>query len=233
AYDDPVALLRAEGKARNPWAQRVIAEKLGSGAHRVLDLGCGAGFLTNYLATQGHEVTGLDLSESSLAVARAHDGTQRVSYVQGDICRAPFPDASFDVVCAMDVLEHIEDPRAMIRGAARLLRPGGLFFFHTFNRNPISGVVVIKGVEWLVKNTPPHMHVYRLFIKPRELAYYCRSVGLDVAQWVGTRPRLKPSLLKAIFTGVVPQNFEFKLMPARHAGSLSLLMGYSGYAVKK
>ena len=221
ADDDPVALLRAESKLRNPWVAGKLAE-LGPGPHEILDIGCGGGFLTNYLASLGHTVTGLDESEEALVVARSRDQTNRVSYLTGDALRLPFEDGSFDVVCAMDFLEHVEDPALAVREASRVLRPGGMFFFHTFNRNPLAWLVIIKGVEWFVKNTPDHMHILELFIKPRELSKMCLDAGLEEPHFVGTRPRVGAAFWKMLWTRVVPRDFEFTFTP-------STLLAFSGF----
>jgi 2-polyprenyl-6-hydroxyphenyl methylase/3-demethylubiquinone-9 3-methyltransferase len=225
AQDDPVALLRAEARFRNPWVSRKIEARHGSRSCSVLDIGCGGGFLSNHLAALGHRVTGLDEAEDSLQVAAAHDWTKTASYVRGDALHLPFGDGAFDVVCAMDFLEHVEEPDRAIAEAARVLAPGGLFFFHTFNRNLLSWLVVIKGVEWFVKNTPPDMHVLRLFVKPRELEASCERHGLRVTEWIGSRPRLGKAFLELLRTHVVPKDFEFTSSP-------STLLGYSGVARK-
>lgn len=229
AYDDPVALLRAESQLHGPWIiDRITREKLvieGKTA-KVLDVGCGGGFKANYLAQKGFAVTGIDLSAESLAVAKKHDKTGTVKYIEANAAKLPFEDASFDVVIAMDFLEHVEDPGMIIHEMARVLKPGGVFFFHTFNRNWIAGFVVIKLVEWIVKNTPPHMHVLRLFIKPQELKADCVAAGLSVKEMLGVQPNIFSwSVVKALFTGVVPRNFSFKFVS-------STLTAYSGYAVK-
>ncbi|HEY2370840.1 MAG TPA: hypothetical protein VGH87_30815, partial [Polyangiaceae bacterium] len=109
--------------------------------------------------------------------------------------------------------------------AARVLRPGGLFFFHTFNRNFLSWLVVIKGVEWFVQNTPRDMHVLRLFVKPSELAAMCNAQSLDVVELVGSRPRMSSAFFEMLATGIVPPSFEF-------AFTRNLWMGYSGMAMK-
>ena len=100
----------------------------------------------------------------------------------------------------MDFLEHVEEPELAIREAARLVAPGGLFIFHTFNRNWLAWLVVIKGVEWFVRNTPPHMHVLRLFIKPEELVSMCARSGLAVDSVHGMAPVVFSAAFWKLFT---------------------------------
>jgi 2-polyprenyl-6-hydroxyphenyl methylase/3-demethylubiquinone-9 3-methyltransferase len=223
ANDDPVALLRAESRLRNPWIASQLRERFGSHA-RVLDIGCGAGFLSNALARDGFEVVGLDASETSLAVARRHDETNRVRYDAGDALSLPYPAASFDAVSAMDFLEHVEDPGAVIAEAARVLRPRGMLFFHTFDRNPFAWLIVIKGVEWFVKNTPPNMHLLRLFVKPGELRTMCAAHGLIVVEIHGSVPVVcSKAFLRMVTTGIVAPDFRFKF-------TNSTRLGYTGFA---
>ena len=223
AKDDPVALLRAEARHRNPWVAEQIASVFGARACSVLDLGCGAGFLANFLAERGHHVVGVDESDESLAEAQRHDRTRSVDYQHGDALAVPYVDDTFEVVCAMDFLEHVEEPERAIAEAARVLAPGGLFFFHTFNRNWLSWLVVIKGVEWFVRNTPEDMHLLRLFLKPEEVAAMCREHGLEPIQILGSRPRFNLPLWKMLVTGRVSDDFEFMFTP-------STRLGYTGYA---
>ncbi|MDP2306314.1 MAG: bifunctional 2-polyprenyl-6-hydroxyphenol methylase/3-demethylubiquinol 3-O-methyltransferase UbiG [Pseudomonadota bacterium] len=225
AQDDPVALLRAESTLRNPWVAETITHMLGPQSCSVLDVGCGAGFLANALSARGHRVKGVDASNESLAVAARHDPTGRVEYVHGDAAALPAPDGSFDVVCAMDFLEHVEDPAGVIAEAARVLRPAGLFFFHTFDRTLLSWLVVIRGVEWIVRNTPRDMHVLRLFIRPAELAAMCRASSLEPLELRGVRPRFDRAALALLRTGVVPRDFRFVF-------TKSTRLGYSGVARK-
>ncbi|MCS7078553.1 MAG: bifunctional 2-polyprenyl-6-hydroxyphenol methylase/3-demethylubiquinol 3-O-methyltransferase UbiG [Chloracidobacterium sp.] len=219
AQDDPVALLRAEGQLRNPWIAAEIAAHCGEGV-AVLDIGCGGGFLSNELARAGFVVTGLDQSAASLAVARDHDETGSVRYEVGDARALPYPDRAFSAVCAMDFLEHVEDPAAVIREAARVLRPGGLFFASTFNRNWLSWLMVVKGVEWFVRNTPPRMHLLRLFITPAEMKRYCMAAGLGNVSFRGIRPRFTRAFWRMLRTRVVPPDFAFTFTSALTTGYL-------------
>jgi len=221
AQDTPIALLRAEARHRNPW----IAEQLGPEPRAVLDLGCGAGFLANDLAARGHRVTGLDTTPENLAVARLHDRTGSVSYELGDACALPHADATFDVVCAMDLLEHVEDPARLIGEAGRVLKPDGLFFFHTFNRTWQAHLIVIKGVELFVKNTPKDLHVIRLFLRPEEVARMCRRHDLEPGVLRGSRPRFRWPLWRMLATGKVGDDFEFTF-------TRSTKLGYTGCARK-
>ncbi|HMG53685.1 MAG TPA: bifunctional 2-polyprenyl-6-hydroxyphenol methylase/3-demethylubiquinol 3-O-methyltransferase UbiG [Kofleriaceae bacterium] len=222
AHDDPVALLRAESRHRNPWIAETIAA-IGAGPHAVLDVGCGAGYLANYLAERGHRVTGLDTSAEALAVARRHDRTHRVEYTVGDACALPFVDARFDAVCAMDLIEHVQDADRLVAEAARVLRPGGLLFFHTFNRTWQAHLIVIKGVEWFVANTPRNLHVIELFRSPEEISAMCRRVGLEPAEIRGSRPRLGWPLWRMLATGEVGDDLAFRF-------TRSTKLGYTGYA---
>ena len=226
ADDDPVALLRAESRLRNPWLTERLRAHSG-GAAQVLDIGCGGGFLSNHLAGEGFDVTGVDASQASLDVAVRHDLSGKVRYLLGDALALPFADGSFDAVCALDFLEHVEDPARVVAEAARVLKPGGLFFFHTFNRNPLAWLVVIKGVEWFVKNTPRHMHVLRLFIKPRELERLCRAQGLHFTELHGSAPVVFSwAFWRMLLTRSVPPNFRFQFTP-------STALSYTGYAERR
>jgi 2-polyprenyl-6-hydroxyphenyl methylase / 3-demethylubiquinone-9 3-methyltransferase len=225
AEDDPVALLRAESRLRNPWVAERIAHELGPGSRRVLDVGCGAGFLANDLARRGHQVTGLDAAEDSLAVAARHDPTHSVAYRHGDALALPYAAAHFDLVCAMDFFEHVEEPERCLAEMARVLVPGGLLFFHTFNRSWLSYLVVIKGVEWFVRNVPEDMHVLRLFLKPAELSAMCRAHGLEPVEILGSRPRLDRAAWRALRTGCIGDDFSFTFTRATP-------LGYTGYARK-
>lgn len=221
AEDDPVALLRQEGDFRADW----VLEVLGANPREVLDIGCGAGFLLKRLLDGGHRATGLDASAASLGVA-ARWTQGRARLVEGDAYRLPFPDASFDVVTAMDFLEHVSEPERVVAEAARVLRPGGIFFYHTFNRNPLAHLIVIKGVEWFVANTPKDLHVIELFIKPRELHAWLRAHGLEKQAERGLRPViLQKAFWRMLWTGRVGKDFRF-------TWDKGTLLGYTGWARK-
>ena len=220
ADDDPIALLRAENKVKTPWIlERVKPQS------KILDVGCGAGFLTNQLALAGHKVCGMDLSGESLAVAAKYDETRSVEYKIGDAYAIPAANETFDVVCALDFLEHVEDPARAIREFSRVLKPGGQFFFHTFNRSPLSWLVIIKAVEWLIPKTPKNMHVLHLFIKPSELTEYAKRAGLEVSEMTGLKPVISSIPLRRILSGRVPPEMRFEL-------TKSLALSYMGVAQK-
>ncbi|MBC7977120.1 MAG: 3-demethylubiquinone-9 3-O-methyltransferase [Myxococcales bacterium] len=223
AEDTPIALLRAESRHRNPWIAAEIDRAFGGASCRVLDLGCGAGFLSNYLAMRGHDVTGIDTTPENLTVARANDASRSARYELGDACALPYAAGSFDVVCAMDLLEHVEDPGQLIAEASRVLAPGGMFVFHTFNRTWQAQLIVIKGVAWFVKNAPDDMHVLRLFLMPDEVQVMCGAHGFEPAVIRGSRPRFGWPLWRMLLTGRVGDDFAFT-----HTRSTKL--GYTGIA---
>lgn len=221
ASDHPIALLRAENAVRIPWIISQIGKE-----KKVLDIGCGAGMLTNALAKEGHAVYGIDLSEKSLEVAKKYDESRLVIYETANAYALPFPDEEFDVVCAMDVLEHVENPALLISEASRVLKKGGLFFFHTFNRNFLSYLLIIKGVEWFVPNVPKNMHVYPLFIKPKEMQEMCQAQDLEIIDLKGFVPNiLSKPFWKMALTKKIPPNISFRF-------SKSLRTGYCGSAKK-
>ncbi len=220
ADDDPVALLRAENKVKTPWILERITE-----SSKILDVGCGAGFLTNELAQAKHDVTGVDLSGDSLEVAKRFDKTRSVKYQIADAYNLPFEDGSFDVVCALDFLEHVEDPARAIAEFSRVLKPGGQFFFHTFSRNPLSWFVIIKLVEWLIPKTAKNMHVLKLFIKPKELEAYCSKASMKVEEMTGIKPVFSSIPITKLFSGRVPPQMRFEL-------TRSLALSYMGMAAK-
>jgi len=154
----------------------------------VLDVGCGGGILAEAMAKQGAEVLGIDLATKSLKVAQLHaleSGLANVAYreVAVEALAAERP-ASFDVVTCMEMLEHVPDPASVVKACAELVKPGGWVFFSTLNRNPKSFLFAIVGAEYVLNLLPRGTHEFAKFIKPSELASYCREAGLDLQ---GTR----------------------------------------------
>jgi 2-polyprenyl-6-hydroxyphenyl methylase/3-demethylubiquinone-9 3-methyltransferase len=155
---------------------------------RVLDVGCGGGILSDSMARKGADVLGIDLASKALKVAQLHAleaQTPHVAYreVPVETLAAEQP-AAFDVVTCMEMLEHVPDPASVVRACSQLVKPGGWVFFSTINRNPKSFLFAIVGAEHVLKLLPKGTHEYAKFIRPSELAQFCRDAGLNV---VGTR----------------------------------------------
>jgi 2-polyprenyl-6-hydroxyphenyl methylase/3-demethylubiquinone-9 3-methyltransferase len=125
----------------------------------------------------------------------------------------------------MDFLEHVDNPQRVIAEIGRVLTPAGLFLFHTFNRNRLAWLVVIKGVEWFVRNTPEDMHVLHLFLKPSEIWSMCQTHDMTPMTLVGSRPKIDSAFFRMLRTGIVPDDFSFK-----HTGST--LIAFTGAARK-
>lgn len=224
--DDPIALLRAESLLKNPWVQETIVGQLDASPKEILDIGCGAGFLSNFLAKQGHSVHGIDMSVESLEVAKKYDETKSAVYKTANAYELPFPDESFDVVCAMDFLEHVEEPDRVIKEASRVLRPGGVFFFHTFSKNILAYFVIIKLVEWFLPKTPKNLHILRLFISPKQLDKMCLLANIKTTEMLGIRPRIeKLSFWKSLLKREVHPEFRFTF-------TKSTLLSYIGHGKK-
>ena len=151
----------------------------------VLDVGCGGGILSESMAKHGAaEVTGIDMAEKSLKIAKLHaleENVGNISYrhIRVEELAAEMPH-SFDVVTCMELLEHVPDPAAIIAACAQLVKPDGMVFFSTINRNPKSYAHAIVGAEYLLGLVPRGTHDWQKFITPAELARMCRQAGLDV-----------------------------------------------------
>jgi 2-polyprenyl-6-hydroxyphenyl methylase/3-demethylubiquinone-9 3-methyltransferase len=172
----------------NPLRLRWIDERAGLAGKRVLDVGCGGGILSESMAALGAEVTGIDLSDKALKVARLHllESRRQVTYrlVSVEALAGEQP-GGYDVVTCMEVLEHVPDPESQVNACAQLLKPGGHAFFATINRNAKSFLLAIVGAEYVLRLLPRGTHRYDKLIKPSELAAMCRRAALDVAGLVG------------------------------------------------
>ncbi len=168
----------------NPLRLGFIDQHAQLSGKRVLDVGCGGGILAESMVQRGAEVTGIDLGEKALKVARLHslESGVKVDYrlVAVEALAAEEPE-SFDVVTCMEMLEHVPDPAAVISACSRLVKPGGHVFFSTINRNPKAYLLAVVGAEYVLNMLPKGTHEYEKFIKPSELSAYVRRSGLTVA----------------------------------------------------
>jgi len=152
---------------------------------KVVDVGCGGGILADSMARRGADVLGIDLATKALKVAQLHAieaGTPRVEYreIAAEALAEEAPER-FDVVTCMELLEHVPDPASVVAACARLARPGGSVFFSTINRNAKAFAFAIVGAEHILKLLPKGTHEYAKFLRPSELAAWCRAAALDLA----------------------------------------------------
>ena len=153
-----------------------------------LDVGCGGGILAEAMARCGARVAGIDLAEKPLRVAQLHLLESRLE-VRYELATAEdyavAHAGAFDVVTCMEMLEHVPDPASAVAACARLLRPGGRAFFSTINRNPKAYLFAVIGAEYLLRLLPRGTHDYARFIRPSELAQWCRGAGLREVDLIG------------------------------------------------
>jgi 2-polyprenyl-6-hydroxyphenyl methylase/3-demethylubiquinone-9 3-methyltransferase len=155
---------------------------------KVLDIGCGGGILAEAMAAAGATVTGLDMAEKPLAVARLHqiESGLDVDYQQGTAEDLASKEAGqYDVVTCLEMLEHVPEPSQVIASACQLVRPGGDVFFSTINRTPKSFMFAIVGAEYVLKMLPAGTHEYQKFIRPSELESWARDAGLQHRSSIG------------------------------------------------
>ena len=168
---------------------------------RVLDVGCGGGILSESMANIGAQVTGIDLGEKALNVAKLHSlesGTALDYQLKSVEQLAAEQPASFDVVTCMEMLEHVPDPAAVVAACAQLVKPNGIVFFSTINRNPKAYLFAVIGAEYVLNMLPKGTHDYAKFITPVELASFARKADLDV---IGSRGMSYNPLIKKYSLG--------------------------------
>jgi 2-polyprenyl-6-hydroxyphenyl methylase / 3-demethylubiquinone-9 3-methyltransferase len=166
----------------NPLRLTWIDELAALRGKQVLDVGCGGGILAEAMAARAAHVTGIDLAARPLGVARLHaleSGVANLDYreIATEALAAEAP-GRFDVVTCMEMLEHVPDPSAIVGACAQLVKPGGWVFFSTLNRNPKSFLFAIVGAEYVLGLLPRGTHEYARFIRPSELARWCRESNL-------------------------------------------------------
>lgn len=172
----------------NPLRLNYIVRQAGLVGKTVLDVGCGGGILAESMAEAGAHVTGIDLAEKPLKVAQLHllESGQQVSYrkISVEALAAEQPE-HYDVVTCLEMLEHVPDPQSVVAACAKLVKPNGWVFFSTLNRNPKSYLFAILGAEYVLNLLPRGTHDYAKFLKPSELAQFCRNADLTVDDLVG------------------------------------------------
>ena len=172
----------------NPLRLDYVDQTAGLAGKAVLDVGCGGGILAESMAARGAHVTGIDLGEKALKVAKLHllESGNQVDYrlIAVEALAAERPH-SYDIVTCMEMLEHVPEPASVVRACAELVKPGGYVFFSTLNRNVKSYLMAVIGAEYVLNLLPRGTHDYGKFLKPSELGGFCRGAGLSVAGVTG------------------------------------------------
>ena len=172
----------------NPVRAAYVAKHVDLRDARVADVGCGGGLLSEALARAGAKVTGIDLSEKVIDIAKLHlyESALSVDYrVQSSAELARLEPAGFDVVCCMELIEHVPDPAALVSDLSAMLKPGGWLFMSTLNRTPASFGAAILGAEYVMRMLPRGTHHYAQFIKPSELGRLLRAADLQLEALTG------------------------------------------------
>lgn len=225
--DHAIALLRAESRVKVRYAKEALLKAgVGPGA-RVLDVACGAGLVALPLAEAGYVVKGVDLAEGAIEAARQHTPAGvEATFAVADAYHTGEEDGSFDAVLLLDMLEHVDDPAAVVAEAARIVRPGGAVVFHTFNRTPAAWALAIHGMKVVARDTPEHVHVYHLFVTPDELRKMLFAAGLRPMETQGIRVVPDRAFWWSVFHRRIHPEFSFTY-------TKSLAVGYGGYAIRE
>ncbi|GAB2518297.1 bifunctional 2-polyprenyl-6-hydroxyphenol methylase/3-demethylubiquinol 3-O-methyltransferase UbiG [Microbulbifer agarilyticus] len=172
----------------NPLRANYIDQRAPVAGKKLLDVGCGGGILSEAMAQRGAAVTGIDMGEAPLNVAKLHALESGVSI---DYQRIPVEElaekapASFDIVTCLEMLEHVPDPASVIRACAKLVKPGGHVFFSTINRTPKGWLFAVVGAEYVLRLLPKGTHEYAKFIRPSELGRWVREADLQARDITG------------------------------------------------
>ncbi|TDY02644.1 bifunctional 2-polyprenyl-6-hydroxyphenol methylase/3-demethylubiquinol 3-O-methyltransferase UbiG [Thiohalophilus thiocyanatoxydans] len=172
----------------NPLRLEYIDRRVSLAGKRVVDVGCGGGILSESMAQRGATVTGIDMGEAPLSVARLHQHESGVEVDYQQITAEELADreaGEYDVVTCLEMLEHVPDPAAIVRACAQLVKPDGHVFLSTINRNPKSYLFAIIGAEYVLKLLPKGTHDYAKFIQPAELESWVREAGLVTRELTG------------------------------------------------
>ena len=172
----------------NPLRLNYIDERTGLNGKKVLDVGCGGGILAESMAQRGATVTGIDMGEAPLNVARLHALETGIDMDYRQVTAEELAEVEaehYDIVTCLEMLEHVPDPSSVINACARLAKPTGQLFFSTINRNPKSFLFAIVGAEYVLKLLPKGTHEHKKFIKPSELSSFARSASLATLDLIG------------------------------------------------
>ena len=174
--------------AINPLRLEWIDQHAGLSGKKILDIGCGGGILSESMAQRGAEVTGIDLSEKALGVARLHlleSGNQLDYRNTSAEALAEQTPGVYDIITCMEMLEHVPSPASIISACSALVKPGGHVFFSTLNRNPKAYLLAVVGAEYVLNMLPKGTHDYVKFIRPSELSRWAKSVDLEPDELIG------------------------------------------------
>lgn len=172
----------------NPLRANYIDQRAPVAGKQLLDVGCGGGILTEAMAQRGARVTGIDMGEAPLKVAKLH---ALESGVQVEYRRLPVEQlaqeqpASFDTVTCLEMLEHVPDPASVVQACADLVKPGGQLFFSTINRTAKGWLFAVVGAEYVLKMLPKGTHEYGKFIRPSEMGAWLRAANLELRDMTG------------------------------------------------
>lgn len=172
----------------NPIRLAYIADRTSLDNANVIDVGCGGGILSEALAKSGANVTGIDMGEMPLNIAKLHalEAGLTINYQQitAEEMAGQHPE-QYDAVTCLEMLEHVPDPASIIQACAEMVKPGGDVFFSTLNRHPKAYLLAVLGAEYVMKMLPKGTHDYKRFIRPAELSAWCRHAGLKVKDITG------------------------------------------------
>ena len=239
--DSFMALLRnSVNPPRFEYFREILVQRFGDvrSPLSVLDVGCGGGLLSERFAALGCTVTGIDRSLPTLAAAREHAQSMGLAilYQPGDAAALPFDAAQFDVACCCDVLEHVDEVDRVVAEIARVMKPGGVFFFDTINRTWRSKLLAIKlAQDWaLTRVVPRNVHVWERFIRPQELGASLERHGLPAYEFAGLSPAVNPFKALASLVRLKLGRISFGQMGHTFvlARSRDLSLSYMGHAAR-
>lgn len=188
----------------NPTRLKFIQQHADIVGKQVLDIGCGGGILSEAMARTGAKVTGIDMAQKALTVAKLHAMEAGIEIDYQNTSAEQFAAdhaAAYDVVTCLELIEHVPDPVSLLHAATHMLKPGGRLFVSTINRNPKAYALAVLGAEYIMRLLPKGTHDYDKFIKPSEMAHWAREIGLELIDQAGMHynPILRSaSLIKSV-----------------------------------